>query len=106
MDAAVYTIPLTVKQRVSIFAALYINYTCVCVCVLWDASTAVYVYYIPVYRPVYMQCVFVFSVCVFVAIILLSQLPPAQERGFNLLECLTFIFQLSFSTLGKVGRLL
>lgn len=33
---------------------------------------------------------------------LLQYLDTVQERGLNLVECLTFLFQLSFSTLGKV----
>lgn len=29
--------------------------------------------------------------------------PPLQARGMDLVEILSFLFQLSFSTLGKVG---
>ena len=35
---------------------------------------------------------------------LLQYLDTVEQRGLNLVECLTFLFQLSFSTLGKVGR--
>lgn len=33
---------------------------------------------------------------------LLQYLDTVEQRGLNLVECLTFLFQLSFSTLGKV----
>lgn len=33
----------------------------------------------------------------------LQYLDTAEERGLDLVECLTFLFQLSFSTLGKVS---
>lgn len=34
---------------------------------------------------------------------LLQYLDTVQERGLDLVQCLTFLFQLSFSTLGKVS---
>ena len=33
---------------------------------------------------------------------ILQYLDTVQSRGLDLVECLTFLFQLSFSTLGKV----
>lgn len=33
---------------------------------------------------------------------LLQYLDTVEQRGLDLVECLTFLFQLSFSTLGKV----
>ena len=33
---------------------------------------------------------------------LLQYLDTVESKGFNLVECLTFLFQLSFLTLGKV----
>lgn len=33
---------------------------------------------------------------------ILQYLDTVESRGLNLVECLTFLFQLSFSTLGKV----
>lgn len=36
---------------------------------------------------------------------LLQYLSTVSDRGLNLVECLTFLFQLSFSTLGKVSTL-
>lgn len=33
---------------------------------------------------------------------LLQYLDTVEQRGLDLAECLTFLFQLSFSTLGKV----
>jgi transcription initiation factor TFIIH subunit 4 len=33
---------------------------------------------------------------------ILQYLDTVEQRGLNLVECLTFLFQLSFSTLGKV----
>lgn len=33
---------------------------------------------------------------------ILQYLDTVNERGLSLVECLTFLFQLSFSTLGKV----
>jgi transcription initiation factor TFIIH subunit 4 len=33
---------------------------------------------------------------------ILQYFKSAQERGLDLIDCLTFTFQLSFSTLGKV----
>lgn len=34
---------------------------------------------------------------------ILQYLDTVEQRGLSLAECLTFLFQLSFSTLGKVG---
>lgn len=33
---------------------------------------------------------------------ILQYLDTVEQRGLSLIECLTFLFQLSFSTLGKV----
>lgn len=37
---------------------------------------------------------------------ILQYLDTVEQRGLDLVECLTFLFQLSFSTLGKVSYLL